>query len=334
MLYGVDVHPEFQAGLDIEAVRAEGFDVMAVKVSEGTDNSYLSAGSAGWLARGKACGLLTLGYHYLHPGNEVAQAHTFADALLTTGVPGMIDAEALAADGRTPTLTAAGIRAFMAAMAGFDGVHVAFLYLPHWYWQAMVSPSLAGLPALWGSSYVAGSGPAAALYSGVSPTLWQSYGDLSVLMLQFTDQAQVAGQKIDANAFLGTRAQLAALLGCVPTTATEDDPVPWRLEPTPMATGVAKPDAKSIAFEDTITLPGPAAGWRGRELAHVAFGNGGGWVQEAWWAPSGQHVVDPAKPIYCSQFDVQSWEAPAGSRALVLRYAAPAGGSVGIETQT
>lgn len=118
------------------------------------------------------------------------------------------------------------------------------------------------------------------------------------------------------------------------TTATEDDPVPWRLEATAHAVGQTKPDASWPAVEDTITLPGPQGGWRGRELAHVTFGNSGGWVQEAWWAPSGQHVVDPAKPIYCSQFAIQSWEAPAGARALVLRYAAPAGGSVGIETQT
>lgn len=45
-IYGVDLHPQFQAGIGIEEIRREGFDFMAVKVSEGFDGSYLAAGSA------------------------------------------------------------------------------------------------------------------------------------------------------------------------------------------------------------------------------------------------------------------------------------------------
>jgi hypothetical protein len=43
-IHGVDIHPRFQAAINIEEVRREGFDFMAVKVSEGTDGSYLAAG--------------------------------------------------------------------------------------------------------------------------------------------------------------------------------------------------------------------------------------------------------------------------------------------------
>jgi hypothetical protein len=122
-IYGVDIHPRFQAGIGIEEIRREGFDFMAVKVSEGLDGSYLAAGSADFLRRGRAAGLLCLGYHYLHAGDEDIQAKVFAEALRAAGVPGMLDAEALASDGRVPTLTVAGIRGFLDA-CGRLGVRV------------------------------------------------------------------------------------------------------------------------------------------------------------------------------------------------------------------
>ena len=77
-IYGVDIHPRFQVGINIEEIRREGFDFMAVKVSEGVDSSYLAAGSADFLQRGGAAGLLRLGYHYLDAGNSEAQAKAFA----------------------------------------------------------------------------------------------------------------------------------------------------------------------------------------------------------------------------------------------------------------
>lgn len=223
LLLGIDVHPQFQAGLNIETVRAEGFDFMACKVSQGT-GVY---DSRDWLRRGQACGLLCLGYHYLEPGNEVAQARVFAAQLKTAGVPGMVDAEFPTPTG--DTLTVAGIRAFIDAARGF-GARIPLLYLPHWYWQRMGSPDLGGLPNLWGSSYVNGGGFASALYQAVLPSYWAPYGQLPMSVLQFTDKAVVAGQSIDADAYLGTRDQLASLLGGSVTTPADiwnvklDDP--------------------------------------------------------------------------------------------------------------
>jgi hypothetical protein len=45
-IYGVDIHPRFQPTINIEEIRREGFDFMAVKASDGVDISYLAAGSA------------------------------------------------------------------------------------------------------------------------------------------------------------------------------------------------------------------------------------------------------------------------------------------------
>lgn len=218
MIFGVDVHPQFQAGLNIEQVRAEGFDFIAVKLSE-ANTSY---NGIDWLRRATACGLLSLGYHYLRPGNETNQAKTFTkQAQAAGGVPGMLDAEALADDGKTPTLTVAGIRRFLDE-CGNQGTRVPFIYLPRWYHQRMGSPDLSGLPMLWASSYVTGSGYASTLYERVTPSSWKAYGNLPVAVLQFTDQARVAGQVIDADAFLGSRDQFASLIGRSPKSTRRE----------------------------------------------------------------------------------------------------------------
>lgn len=220
MIYGIDVHPDFQRGLNIEQVRAEGFDFMAVKLSEST----ATFGGLDWIRRGQACGLLSMGYHYLRPGNEAAQAAVFCQQLAAAGgVPGMLDAEALAGDARTATLTVTGIHRFLDACAS-NGAHVPLLYLPRWYWQRMGSPDLSGLPMLWASSYVAGTGYASALYEHVTASYWTAYGNLPVAVLQFTDRATVAGQQIDADAYLSTHDDFAKLIG--PNTPTPPPPPP------------------------------------------------------------------------------------------------------------
>lgn len=110
----------------------------------------------------------------------------------------------------------------------------------------------------------------------------------------------------------------------------------WRLDRTKapmMSKNGDHPDSSWDAIEDVIALPGPAAGWHGRMLAHPVFGFGGGFIQEAWWGPVVTHVIDPSTPVYVNAFQSLPWEAPAGARYLTIRYAAPAGGSVGIETE-
>lgn len=342
MIFGVDVHPQFQAGLDIERVRSEGFDFLAAKVSQGT-TTY---NSMDWLRRGQECGLLCLGYHYLEPGNEVAQARVFAAQLRAAGVPGMLDAEYPLANG--DTLTVPGIRSFLTAVRSFGG-QVPLVYLPHWYWQRMGSPDLSGLPGLWASSYVTGSGFASDLIESVTPRYWASYGHLPVAVLQFTDEGLVAGQSIDVDVFPGTRDELAALLagGGVPnfTDGTQRKDLTmsaYRLDPTPIPTGATATtpiDGTWEAVEDTITAPGPAGGWRGRILQHLTFGFRGGFIQEAWSAPSGRHFVtryDPGTKTggqFVDGFVTQHYELPAGDIALIVRYATRARGSVTPEVE-
>jgi hypothetical protein len=51
-------------------------------------------------------------------------------------------------------------------------------------------------------------------YDAVPASYWNGYGGLGVTVLQFTSSARVAGhQPVDGNAYIGTREQLAAVLG-------------------------------------------------------------------------------------------------------------------------
>lgn len=343
-LYGIDVHPQFQAGLDIEEVAREGFGFLSVKLTQGTSNTYETSGSAEWISRGKAAGLVCLGYAYLEPGDMCEQATVFARSLARCDVPGVMDVEALD-DNQDPVLAIGMVREFSAAATRL-GARVSLMYLPRWYWERIGSPDLTGLPPLWASSYPGGrQAPASDLFEAVTPRCWTAYGGLPVAVLQFADTALVAGHAVDANAFLDTREAFAAFVGAtppLPTRRRKANHVTHRLDPTPLPTGAGPdvlPDGTWTTTEDTITTPGPVGGWSGRTLEHLTFGYRGGFVQEAWSGPSGHHYVDrwdPGKKTggrYFPGFATVGWELPAGDRFLVVRYATRAKGSVTTETE-
>jgi hypothetical protein len=113
-----------------------------------------------------------------------------------------------------------------------------------------------------------------------------------------------------------------------PQSTPSEDPMPWRLDRTPaklMSRSGDHPDGSWPAVEDVIMLPTSVTG------TATVLGYGGGWIQEAWWGPSGAHVVKPEAAAYVPAFTELVWMAPAGSRWLTIRYAAPAGGSIGIK---
>lgn len=345
VIFGADVHPVYQAGLNIESLPSAGIDFLSVKVSQGTSASYLDQGSLNFLHRGMACGLICMGYHYLVPGNEDAQAATFAAALKRVGgnLPGISDVEALDNNGK-PSLTIASIRAFHDACRR-RGVNVPLMYLPHWYWVEIGSPDLSGLPALWASSYPTTTpGTPYQLYSNVRPSHWQPYGGRPVGTLQFGDSAILGSyQPVDVNAFPGTRAALQQLLGVTTTRPPRKKThMSYLISPTPVpkdASDSAKPDGTWPVTEYTLTSPGPAGGWAGRLLMHLTPGWRGTFIQEAWSAPSGTHFVQRYDPVaktggqFVDAFVTQSWELPAGDRALIVRLANPTIASVSPETE-
>lgn len=211
-LFGIDISNNNGPNLDIGQMKAEGFDFLFAKVTEGS-------GFRDWTwpryrDAAKANGLLVAGYHYLTTDPVDAQADLFLDQL---GDPNgevgiMVDFEE----------NSGGQDNFWAFVRAVNarGREVNLSYEPRWYWQKIGSPPLGGLPGLIQSAYVNGTGYASALYPGDDSGLWSGFGGTDVQILQFTDRASVAGASVDANAYRGTREQLAALLGLGPAPST------------------------------------------------------------------------------------------------------------------
>lgn len=133
-------------------------------------------------------------YHFLHAGNAAAQAD-YCYSRVGSGPPLMLDAEA---EG-TSRPGVGDINTFIDRYRSHGGkLHL--LYLPHWYWQSIGSPSLNSVHGrgmrLWSSAYVGYT-------DSNSGTGWQGYGGMGVDIWQYTSGLPFNGQKIDFNAFRG-----------------------------------------------------------------------------------------------------------------------------------
>ena len=186
----------YQAGLVIQP----GTVAVVAKATEGT--GYRDASFFNFEAQADRLGAVFSGYHYLHAGNGSGQADYYR---AYTSRPCMIDVEA--GSGGVGDVTA-----FM-DRARANGTRVWGVYLPHWYWQQIGSPSLTPITnrgaVIVSSNYTAysDSGPGWAGYGGADPAVWQ-----------YTSSFAYGGQRVDFNAYKGTVEQFRALvLGSAPT---------------------------------------------------------------------------------------------------------------------
>lgn len=186
-------------------MRREGVEFAFLKSSEGgefKDDQFVRN-----LGKARAAGMIVAAYHYVRSNASAAEQVSNVAGIVPKDVPVIPDVEANS--GGTVLL-----REFVKGLQN-AGYRVPLLYLPRWYWQQLGSPSLAGLPPLWSSRYpdnVVGS--IADEYADVPSSYWNGYGGLGVKILQFTSSARIAGRSpLDANAFIGTRQELAGYLG-------------------------------------------------------------------------------------------------------------------------
>lgn len=223
--FGLDISHHQASSLDLAQCRREGVEFVFIKSSEGS--GFIDPAFAANLAEARAAGLLVAAYHYVRSNATAAAQVANVARVVPKDVPVIPDVEANSGGVKLAADVVDGLRA--------AGYKVPLLYLPRWYWQQIGSPSLTGwaLPPLWSSRYpdnVVGS--IADEYADVPSSYWTGYGGLGVTVLQFTSSVRVAGhQPLDANAFNGTREQLAAVLG-----SQEDDMQPTDLVIDP-ATG-------------------------------------------------------------------------------------------------
>lgn len=202
--FGLDLS-HHQGVFDFTRAAREGVAFVILKATEGT--SFTDPRFAANLSAARKAGLLVAAYHYQRSDSSAAAQVAHIRSVVPRDVPVIPDVEASSG---SVNLTRDIVTKLRAA-----GYRVPLSYIPRWYWQQLGSPSLAGLPPLWSSRYpdnVVGS--IGDEFADVPARFWEGYGGLPVALLQFTSSAAIAGRSpIDANAFRGTRAQLAALLG-------------------------------------------------------------------------------------------------------------------------
>lgn len=203
-LFGVDLS-NFQAGISIAEIVAEGFSFVFSKVSEG--NYFQDPTWANNRAAATDAGIPIIGYHYANfactPASQVQtwQANN-------GGAVCMIDFED----------NSGNIDDYWTLVNAFNaaGIKAALSYIPQWYWSQIGSPDLSKVPGLISSAYPDGAGYASRIYvnaGGDSGEGWNSYGGGNPVIWQFTDRAQVAGMSVDADAFRGSISDLNSLLG-------------------------------------------------------------------------------------------------------------------------
>lgn len=208
--FGLDISHHQDLALSLAQCRRDGCEFVFLKATEGasfTDSEFVQN-----LAEARAAGMLVAAYVFVRQNATPAQHVARTRSVVPLDVPLILDIE-LPLSGAPPTKahSEACLNAYRAA-----GYKVPLSYIPKWFWRDhWRSPNLAGWPPLWSSRYPDNVvGTLADEWADVPAHYWDGYGGLPVAVLQFTSSARIAGhQSLDANAFRGTRAELAALLG-------------------------------------------------------------------------------------------------------------------------
>lgn len=226
MIYGVDVHARYQAGLDIPRLRSEGYSFLVTKASEGTSiptsssftASQFKARYLSWLAEARGQGMIPGLYHWIRAGRGAEQAAFFHGLVVEAGGPkGMLiqlDCEHDA--------TYADVVAWRDEWNRLTDDHPFLLYTGGWWWRPRGWDGKAITPYLWDSHYLTADADTipddpAAFASRVPSSWWApGYGGWpGATVLQFTSQGDAGslGNNVDLNVFRGSRAELLTLTG-------------------------------------------------------------------------------------------------------------------------
>lgn len=183
-----------------EGISTKGATAICVKATEGT--TYTNPDYKRAMADAKKNGVFHFAYHFMHAGNAAAQAahcHNVVDSS-----PLMLDVETSVAGGNP---TVADAQEFVDAFRKLGGV-VYLVYLPHWYWGDLGSPSLAGFGKR-GLLVVSSSYPPAYSDTGEG---WSPYGGITPTIWQYTASKAFNGKTCDFNAFKGSLVQLQSIV--------------------------------------------------------------------------------------------------------------------------
>jgi len=178
--------------MNLSEVHGEGFAFAYVKATQGTN--YVDPYYATWAAN--PGGLHEIPYHYCTLEDGDAQMKYLRHIVGPNVKECMLDEET----GGARNLAELTEHVEAAHTEEFDAVD---LYLPHWRWVEIGSPDLSKLRIryLIASDYPTNApGYASSLYPGDGFAGWNQYGNKKPDILQFTSNAIVGGQHVDADA--------------------------------------------------------------------------------------------------------------------------------------
>lgn len=229
-VFFLDVSNHQGRDIDWTSVRAEGYEAVYIKCSQG---DWFRDGMFQRHADGaEAAGLLVAAYHYQETQSAAAQADLVMS--MTGGrYPVIPDVE----DGSGHT----DITRDLVANLRDRGVSVPWAYVPKWWWQKIGSPDISGLPPLiksWYPDYERRYG--AAGLEQVPGYVWDKYADGAppVAALQFTSSGilDCYPGPLDLNWFPGTIDDMRTIWGAPaphpdPPRQPPSDAGPWPLPP-------------------------------------------------------------------------------------------------------
>jgi len=208
-MYIVDIHGEYQAGISISQIAAEGYQGLIVKASEGLASLWTAPSNfEEWINAGRANNMIVGAYHWLNNSNPIYQLEHFLSRIESVGGPeGLLCCLDVEDPNHPPNLDT--LYAFADEFNRRTNHHPLFIYSGEWWWSSRGWRG-ADFGPLWDSRYVEGVATGSELYSRVPDSWWKpTYGGWSeVTMLQFTSKAVVAGQRIDVSYFNGSPDEL------------------------------------------------------------------------------------------------------------------------------
>ncbi|HSN23606.1 MAG TPA: glycoside hydrolase family 25 protein [Methylomicrobium sp.] len=212
MLWVIDAHTEYQSGLNVPSLKAEGYSAIIVKATEGF--GYTAPGKFDtWISQARSVGLIPGAYHWLNSSDPVGQANRYLDRI---GNPeGMICAVDVEDTGKGTVPSYNHLVAFANQFYSRTNGHPLLIYSGAWWWQPRGWNGVSISPYLWDSHYVSGYGAGSVLYQGVDESWWNGrYGGWPrVTLLQFSSKCSAGGitAGVDVSAFAGTEQELRSL---------------------------------------------------------------------------------------------------------------------------
>ncbi len=230
-IFGIDVHPEYQRGLNFERARTEDYEFCVIKASEGPyrdGDRYVPSGFKQFFRRAEAEGFVMGAYHFLVSTPARAQADHFLRTIESVGGPEdkilMVDFEEHPNRALSPGNDQ--LEGFISEVKRRVGDHPIVVYAGKGFWTGGDSSgnfARYGADVAWDAYYLHMdpvyprrfyADAEHSFHRAGLPWGWgKRWGDVEPWFWQFTPAGKVAGMNIDVNAYRGVHQQLLKLTG-------------------------------------------------------------------------------------------------------------------------